>query len=151
MKYWLMKSEPETYSLDDLKRDGKTLWSGVRNYQARNFMSAMQAGDRFLFYHSNAEPSGVIGIGSVVRVGVADPTQFDKKSDYYDPKSNPETPRWTCAEVKFELKFPKFIPLDELRGHKSLAKMPLLQRGTRLSVHPVSAEEFKYILKLGGA
>ena len=143
--YWLMKSEP------DLRRDGSTLWSGVRNYQARNYMTEMRTGDRFLFYHSNAEPSGVVGTGQVLRAGVTDPTQFDKKSEYFDARSTPAQPRWTCAEVRFETIFPKFIPLEELRRHKVLANMPLLQKGTRLSVHPVSAAEFNYILKLGGA
>ena len=104
--YWLMKSEPNTYSIDDLKKDAKTIWDGVRNYQARNFMMRdMQVGDTVLFYHSSADPSGVSGIAKVSRKALPDPTQFDKKSKYYDPKSTKEKPRWYCVEVSYQEKF----------------------------------------------
>lgn len=151
MNHWLMKSEPETYSIEHMKKDKKTLWTGVRNYQARNFMmNEMKPGDKVLFYHSSAEPPGVAGIVEISRSAVADPTALDPKSDYYDPKASDDKPIWYCVEVKFVKAFKKLVPLDEIRSEKSLAKMPLLQRGQRLSVQPVSAQEFKTILKMAG-
>lgn len=149
MAYWLMKSEPEVYSIENLKKDKKSLWEGVRNYQARNFMSqSMKPGDLVLFYHSNAETTGVAGIAKVAGPAVPDPTQFNKKSEYFDPKSSPENPRWTCVPVEFVQKFPHVVPLQTLRETPSLAQMPLLQRGQRLSVQPVSHSEFQTILEL---
>lgn len=149
--YWLMKSEPDVYSIDDLERDGKTLWEGVRNYQARNFMAeGMKVGDLVLFYHSNAEPPGVAGIGKIVAEAVADPTQFNKKSEYYDAKSKPEKPRWSCVTVGFKARLSRFVPLDELRTVKELKNMKLLMRGQRLSVQPVTSAEFSKICSLGG-
>ncbi|MBX3019583.1 MAG: EVE domain-containing protein [Bdellovibrionaceae bacterium] len=149
MAYWLMKSEPEVYSIENLKKDKKSLWEGVRNYQARNFMTqAMKPGDLVLFYHSNAEPPGVAGLAKVAGPAVPDPTQFDKKSEYFDAKSTRENPRWNCVPVEFVEKFPDVLPLETLRGTKSLAKMALLQRGQRLSVQPVTAAEFETVLKM---
>lgn len=150
--FWLLKSEPESYSIDALAKDRKTLWTGVRNYLARNFMmDVMKPGDKFLFYHSNAEPSGVVGAGVIKRVNLADPTALDAKSDYYDPKSSKDHPIWFCAEVAFESKFARLVPLEELRGYKELAKMSLLQKGQRLSVMPVAKSEYDFVVKLAKA
>ena len=147
INYWLMKSEPESYSIDDLKRDKKTHWDGVRNYQVRNFMrDQMKVGDRAFFYHSNCEEPGIVGIVEVSAPAHADETQFDRKSDYYDPASKREEPRWVCADFKFVRKTP-LITLDELRKHKPLANMRLLQRGNRLSITPVDPREWEYIVK----
>lgn len=149
-KYWLMKSEPEVFSIEDLARDKKTLWEGVRNYQARNFMmKEMSLGDEILFYHSNAEPSGVAGLAGVSGLGYADPTQFDKKSDYYDAKSNREQPRWFCVEVQFLSKFKSLVSLADIKTHKALKGMGVLKQGNRLSIQPVTKEEFEFIKKLG--
>jgi len=143
-----MKSEPESYSIDQFAKDKKTLWSGVRNYQARNFMvDTMKPGEKFFFYHSNAEPAAIVGLGEIVRTGVADPTALDKKSDYYDPKASKDHPIWFCAEVKFIEKFASPLSLEEIRGIKELVSMPLLARGQRLSVQQVSAKDFAFILK----
>ena len=148
-KYWLMKSEPGNYSIGDLAKDRKTLWTGVRNYQARNFMmTGMSKGDEVLFYHSNAEPSGVAGRARVTRVGVADPTALDSKGMYYDPKASDDHPIWFCAEIEFVEEFPVLIPLTDLRANKALANMPLLQKGSRLSVQPVAAAEFAAVEKM---
>lgn len=149
MNYWLMKSEPSTYSIDDFAKDKKTLWTGVRNYQARNFMmNDMKAGDLFLFYHSNAEPPCAAGIGKIVRAGVVDPTALDKKSEYYEPKATKEKPIWHCAEVGFVEKFKTPVPLSELRDESRLKNMVLLKKGSRLSVQPVTAAEFEIICKM---
>ena len=152
MNHWLIKSEPDVFSIHDLaKAKGKTThWEGVRNYQARNFLRAMKRGDRCLFYHSNAEPSAVAGVVEVVREAYADPTAWDPKSDYHDPKASPDNPVWSMVDVKFVEIFPREIPLDELRGVKALAGMELLRRGSRLSVHPVTPVEFRTIRKLAG-
>lgn len=149
-KFWLMKSEPDVFSIDDLKRDKTTLWEGVRNYQARNFMiKEMTVGDLVLFYHSNAKPPGVAGIAVVSRGAEADPSAFDKKSEYYEPKATPERPIWECVEVKFVEKFKNYLSLDQLREVAALKDMLLLKRGTRLSIQPVSKKEFEVICKLG--
>lgn len=145
-QYWLMKSEPESYSIDQFAKDKKTLWTGVRNYQARNFMmTAMQPGDLFFFYHSNAEPSGIVGIGKIVRPAVVDPTALDAKSDYYDPKASTEKPIWYCAEVQFVKKFKSILSLQDLKTQKNLSELLLLQKGQRLSVQPVSKKHFELI------
>lgn len=148
MNYWLVKSEPEVYSIDDLARDKKTYWDGVRNYQARNFMrDEMQPGDQVFFYHSNAEPSGIAGIAEVVRKGYPDPSALDPKDPHYDPDSDPKKPTWYVVDLKFVKKLPRLIPLEELKALEGLAKMPLLQRGQRLSVQPVSGQEWRAILE----
>jgi predicted RNA-binding protein with PUA-like domain len=148
MKYWLAKTEPDVYSIDDLARDGKTLWTAVRNYQARNFLREMKRKDRVLIYHSNAEPPGLAGIAEVSEEDMADPTQFDKAGEYYDPKATREQPRWFCPEVRFVKKLPELVSLDRLRLHKSLEGLLLLQKGSRLSVIPVSKEHFHAMLEL---
>jgi predicted RNA-binding protein with PUA-like domain len=148
-QFWLMKSEPDEFSIDDLKRNKTTLWTGVRNYQARNFMKdQMKLGDSILFYHSNAEPPGVAGLAKVSKLNLVDPTQFDKKSDYFDPKVKPDQPRWFCVEVEFEKKFSELLSLAELRNHKPLEDMLLFKKGQRLSIQPVTQSHFDYICKL---
>lgn len=150
MNYWLMKSEPEEYSIDHLKKDKKTFWTGVRNYQARNFMmNDMKAHDQVLFYHSNAEPSGVAGLATLTGQLIADPLQFDKKSDYYDAKATHEKPIWFSAEVKYLTHFKNFISLQELKNHKELSSMLVIKKGQRLSIQPVTKREFDFITKLG--
>lgn len=149
MKHWLMKSEPDVFSIDDLAQKKETTWDGVRNYQARNFMmNDMKVGDRVLFYHSNTEPPGVAGVAVVSHEAVPDPSALDKKSEYFEPKASKEKPIWFCVKVKFDKKFPRVIPLDELRRQRVLAQMPLLKKGQRLSIQPVSKEEFDFICKL---
>lgn len=147
-----MKSEPDVFSIQDLKRDRKTLWEGVRNYQARNFMiKDMKVGDQVLFYHSNATPPGVAGLARVSGPAVPDPTQFDRKSEYFEPQSTKENPRWKCVEVEFQEIFPHFVSLEELRSRPELKKMLVLKKGQRLSIQPVTAEEFKAVCRLGRA
>lgn len=151
MKYWLMKSEPDVYSIDTLKKDQKTWWEGVRNYQARNFMmKEMAVGDLVLFYHSNAEPPGVAGLARVCATAQPDKTQFDKKSEYYDEKATKEKPPWFCVQVEFVKKFKHLVSLNDLRAEKSLADMLVLKKGQRLSVQPVDKKHFETVQKLGG-
>jgi predicted RNA-binding protein with PUA-like domain len=151
MQYWLMKSEPETFSIDDLKsRPKKTeAWDGVRNYQARNFMrDDMKKGDPILFYHSNCETPGIVGIAEVAREAYPDHTAQDPKSRYYDPKATSENPRWFMVDVKFVKKFPHTLSLVELKANPALKDMLLVQKGSRLSVMPVKENEWKAILKM---
>jgi predicted RNA-binding protein with PUA-like domain len=150
MQYWLIKSEPDVFSIHDLAKAKKktTHWEGVRNYQARNFLRAMKKGDLALFYHSNAEPSAVAGVVEVVREAYADASAWDPRSEYHDPKASPENPIWSMVDVKLVEIFSREVPLDELRGVKSLAGMELLRRGSRLSVHPVTPAEFRTIQSL---
>ena len=144
-----MKSEPNVYSFDDLLKDGRTMWDSIRNYQARNFMrDDMKIGDQVLFYHSNAKPPGVAGIAEVVSEPYPDPVQFDPASNYHDPKSDPDNPRWILVDVKPVEALPRFVSLEELRGAKSLSEMPLLQRGQRLSIQPVTAAQFRAVRKM---
>lgn len=149
MKRWLVKTEPDVYSIDDLKRDKKTWWTGVRNYQARNFLQAMEIGDLVLVYHSNAEPPGVVGVARVIATAQPDQTQFDKKGEYFDEKASQERPRWFCPQVAFDRKFKKQVALDELRESTELTGLLLLQRGSRLSVIPVADGHFNHIVKMG--
>jgi predicted RNA-binding protein with PUA-like domain len=152
MKYWLMKSEPDEFSIDDLERVGTEPWSGVRNYQARNFMRAMKRGDGVLFYHSSCAVPGVAGIGEVASDAHPDPTQFDRKSDYYDATSKREEPRWDLVDVRFKRKLGRVIALDEIKAiGERLGEFALTQRGNRLSVLPVTAAQWKAILALEGA
>ena len=146
MRYWLIKSEPDAYSIDDLERDGVEHWDGIRNYQARNIMrDEMEIGDRCLFYHSNAKPPGVVGIAEVVSEAYPDHTQFEPDSNYFDPKSDPDDPRWLMVDVKFIEKLPRLVGLPELRTYPELADMVLLNR-SRLSVQPVAPEEYEFIV-----
>ena len=150
-KYWLMKSEPESYSIDDLQRDGSEPWDGVRNYQARNFMRDMKVGDLALFYHSNAKPPGVAGVCRISKEAYPDPTQFDRKSRYYDPKSTKESPRWSLVDVSFVEKFDEEISLHVLKDTPQLDGMRVTQKGARLSVQPVDKKHFKHVLKMADA
>lgn len=143
-----MKSEPDVFSIDDLKRKRKEPWTGVRNYQARNFMKEMKLGDQVLFYHSSAEHIGVAGVMEVVTEAYPDPTQFDQKSEYFDEKSTPDKPRWEMVDVGFKSKFAELVTLEELRAEPKLEGLILLQRGTRLSVIPVEPKHFQLILKM---
>ena len=149
MNHWLMKSEPDTFSIDDLKRKKREAWDGVRNYQARNFMrDGMRVGDGVFFYHSNCAEPGIAGIAEVATDAYADPTQFDPKSKYFDPGSSRDSPRWMLVDVKFVKKLKRVITLDELKYHPALVEMALLRKGNRLSVMPVGAAEWRYILDL---
>lgn len=151
MNYWLMKSEPGEFSIDDLKQRPKKTepWDGVRNYQARNMMrDEMRKGDQAFFYHSNCDEPGIVGIMQIIREGYPDPTAFDPDDKHFDPKSDPDNPRWYLVDVKYKRKFKRTITLPELREHRALQNMKLLQRGNRLSVMPVSKEDWDYILSL---
>ena len=148
MNFWLYKTEPSVYSIDDLKKDKITFWDGVRNYQARNFMRDAAVGDLVLFYHSNANPPGVAGVAKIVKPAFPDPTQFNKRSKYFDPKATKDEPRWFCPELRFVKKFGVPIGLDTLRDKKALQDMVLLKRGSRLSIQPVSKKEYDTIIQL---
>jgi predicted RNA-binding protein with PUA-like domain len=153
MNYWLMKSEPDVFSFQDLKKRPKQTepWNGVRNYQARNFMrDEMKEGDLVLFYHSSCEIPGVAGIAKVSSKPYPDQTQFDKRSEYYYPKATLEYPRWFLVDVSFAEDLKKYVSLVELKHQKNLSEMRLLQRGNRLSILPVTKDEFHLIRKLGG-
>ena len=150
--FWLLKCEPDVYSIHDLARDGKTGWDGVRNYQVRNFMrDTMKAGDLGIFYHSNAAPSGAAGVLEILQVGLPDPSQFDRSSDYHDPKSDPKDPTWLMCEVGFVEAFSQVVPLERLRDEPALADMQILKRGNRLSITPLTKAEFDAIRALGGS
>ncbi|WAC61883.1 EVE domain-containing protein [Pseudoxanthomonas sp. SL93] len=149
-RYWLMKSEPDAFSIDDLKKVNVEPWNGVRNYQARNFMRSMQVGDGVLFYHSNCTVPGIVGTATVASAAYPDDTQFNPKSDYYDPKSTREEPRWSLVDVKFDRKLTRTIALDEIKQHADALGegFALTQRGNRLSVLPVTAAQWKLLLSL---
>ena len=150
-QYWLMKTEPTTYSIQDLAKEKKqtTHWDGVRNYQARNYMrDQMKLGDRVLIYHSNANPPGVAGVAKIVRESYPDHTSWDPKDKHYDEKSTAQNPRWFMVDIQLEEIFDAEIPLDELRGVKALAEMELLRKGSRLSVQPVRKKEFDAVTRL---
>lgn len=145
-----MKSEPDVFSIDDLERKGRAPWDGVRNYQARNFMrDDMRAGDWILFYHSNAAPPGVAGLARVCREAYPDPTAWDPKSAYHDPRSSPEHPVWLMVDVEFVERFPHFVSLDELKTDRALAGLMVTRRGMRLSVQPVDPAHFRRIRERG--
>jgi predicted RNA-binding protein with PUA-like domain len=149
MKHWIVKSEPAVFSIADLKRDGKTAWTGVRNYQARNFMrDEMAVGDPVLFYHSNAHPTGVAGIARVCSPAHMDATAWDVKSEFHDPKAKEDDTVWMCVDVGFVKKFSRIVTLDELRATPALKSLVLLQRGQRLSVQPVARAHFELILRM---
>ena len=149
MHYWLMKSEPDAFSIDDLARVGTEPWTGVRNYQARNFMrDGMKPGDGVLFYHSSCDEPGVVGLAEVASEAYPDPTQFDRRSDYHDPASTPENPRWMLVDVAFRRKLKRTITLAELKAEPKLEDFALLRRGNRLSVLPVTRAQWNCILAL---
>jgi len=151
-RYWLMKSEPSVFSFDDLRKkpDATDHWEGVRNYQARNFMREMKKGDKVLFYHSNCDIPGIVGIAEVVRAAYPDHTSWTPSSRYYDPKSSPRNPRWFMVDVRGKKRFGEIITLKQLREVPELASMQVLRKGQRLSVMPVTKEEFEKILGLVG-
>jgi predicted RNA-binding protein with PUA-like domain len=149
LKYWLLKTEPDVFSLDDLKRLGTDAWDGVRNYQARNNLTAMKPGDLGLFYHSRTAPPHVAGLCRVSKVAYPDPTAFDPKAKYFDSKSDPEKPRWFCPEVSYLCHFPQMVSLHDIKAVGHLSKMALVNN-TRLSVQPVTAAQFRRVCKMGG-
>lgn len=154
MRYWLMKSEPDTFSLDDLKsRPGKREpWDGIRNYQARNFMrDEMGKGDRVLFYHSNCKEPGVVGLAEIASdAAYPDPTQFDSKSDYHDPRSSRDNPRWLLVDLKYKATFDRVVTLKQIKEDPKLQDMLVVRKGQRLSIQPVEKSDFDHICKLGG-
>lgn len=148
-KYWLVKSEPSAYSIDDLMHDKITHWDGVRNYQARNYMrDEMKLGDKVLFYHSNAEPTAVVGVCEVAKEGYPDFSAFDQEDKHFDPKSKIDSPTWIMVNLKIIEKFLRPVALDEIKGNSKLQNMKLVQRGNRLSVMPIDKNEFNEIIKL---
>lgn len=151
-QYWLMKCEPETYSIADLERDGSTTWEGVRNYQARNLLrDDMKVGDGVLFYASNAAPSGVTGLAKIDRAAFPDPTAWKKGHEYFDAKSTPATPVWYSVSVAFVERFAAIVTLASLKASPGLGKMMVTQKGSRLSVQPVTREEYEIVARLGRA
>ena len=148
-QYWLMKSEPSVYSIDELRRDGFTCWEGVRNYKARNNMRTMKLGDEVLYYHSNAKPPGVVGIARVCREAYPDHYAFDKKSEYFDAKSDPQNPRWFMVDVEFVSRAPEQLNLPDIKADPALAEMELMRYG-RLSVQSVKKSEFDRVKKMAG-
>jgi predicted RNA-binding protein with PUA-like domain len=149
MNYWLIKSEPSIYSLDDMERDQSCIWDGVRNYQARNFLRRMTRGDLAFFYHSNTKYPGIAGLVKVIESDIADPTQFDPNSQYFDPKSTVQTPRWQTVRVEFVQQFSNFITLAQLKQQFTPDELLLVRRGNRLSVMPVAETVAQQILTLG--
>ena len=151
MRRWLMKSEPSVYSIEDLRRDGRSMWEGCRNYLVRNRLrDEVRPGDTAFFHHSNANPSGIAGIMEVVSEAYPDPTQFDAESPYFDPKSSPDRPRWLAVDVQFVRAFARVVPLAELKAHPLLGGMEVCRKGQRLSVLPVTEEEWEAVLGLPG-
>ncbi len=150
MAYWLIKSEPDVYGIDAMEREGVGIWDGVRNYQARNYLKAMAVGDYAFFYHSNAKPPGLAGLVRIAEAQVVDPTQFDPDSDYFDPKSSPDQPRWHTVKCQYVETLPKLVPLDVLRDRFAPEELAVVKRGTRLSVLPVEPMIAKRLLDLGG-
>ncbi len=152
-RYWLMKSEPDAFSFDDLlaARGKRTHWDGIRNYQARNFMrDDMKKGDRVLYYHSNAKPPGVVGVAEVVKEAYPDHTQFDPDSKYHDAKSDPDEPRWLMVDIRALAALPEAVSLDDLKANPKLEEMAVVQRGQRLSIQPVTPAEWAEVLAMGG-
>ena len=146
MNYWLMKSEPDAYSIETLEKDKETIWDGIRNYQARNFMRKMEIGDKAFFYHSNCKPPGIVGLMEIVSKNIIDPTQFDKNSKYFDSKSNKFNPRWDCVKVKFLLKSKEIISLQELRSLFNEDELLVVKKGNRLSILPVIEKSANLII-----
>lgn len=149
MKYWLFKTEPTSYSIDDLKRDKETLWTGIRNYQVRNMLrDEVDKGDKVLIYHSSCDAVGIVGLAEVIGSGEADKTALDSKDHHFDPKSTKENPVWYCAKIKFVKKFKTTLLLKDIKEHVELMEMKLIQKGSRLSVTPVKKSEYDFILKI---
>jgi len=147
INYWLMKSEPDAYSIKDLKKEKETLWDGIRNYQARNFMRSMQIGDKAFFYHSNTKPPGIVGLMEIIETNLIDPYQFDENSKYYDKKSNKEHPRWDCVKTKYICEFKNMITLKELSKTYTSEELTLVRKGNRLSIMPIKKDIAMELLK----
>ncbi len=145
--YWLMKSEPDVYGIDNLQQESITLWDGIRNYQARNFMRSMNIGDQAFFYHSNCKEPSIVGIMEVIKVRIIDPTQFDTNSKYYDPKSRKESPRWDCVQMKYIGEFNRYINLHQLKEIYSPDDLQVVRKGNRLSIMPVPKNTANDLLK----
>ena len=146
-----MKSEPDVYGIQHLQKEVTTLWDGIRNYQARNFMRSMSIGDRAFFYHSNAKPPGIVGMMEVIETGITDPSQFDSGNKYFDPKSKPEAPRWDCVRLKYIGTFGSLLSLDALREQFSVEDLPVVRQGNRLSILPVPEASAERLLTLLGS
>tara|TARA_Y100000589_G_scaffold250284_1_gene238417 strand:- start:53 stop:514 length:462 start_codon:yes stop_codon:yes gene_type:complete len=144
--YWLMKSEPDAYSIETLEKEKETIWDGIRNYQARNFMRNMEIGDQAFFYHSNCKPPGIVGLMEIVKTNIVDPTQFDQNSKYYDAKSEKQNPRWDCVKVKFLFKSKEIISLQELRKLFSEEELKVVKKGNRLSILPVEKKSADFLI-----
>lgn len=151
MHYWLMKSEPDVYSIADLQRQPEEIWDGVRNYQARNFLRAMQVDDLAFFYHSNTKPPGIVGLMKIIEADIVDPTQFDEASKYYDPKSDRDNPRWRTVKVGYVETFTQPVPLETLKATFTPDQLWVVKRGNRLSVMPVQDSTATQILQMAGA
>ncbi len=146
ISYWLMKSEPDAYGIDDLQQEKSTLWDGIRNYQARNFMRSMKIKDKAFFYHSNCKQPAIVGLMEVMETHLTDPTQFDKNSKYFDQKSSPENPKWDCVRLKYLGRYKKVLSLQEIKENYQSQKLQLIRKGNRLSIMPISVQiaiEFK--------
>jgi len=150
MAHWLMKSEPDVYGIHHLQQEGTTLWDGIRNYQARNFMRSMAIGDGAFFYHSNAKPPGIVGMMEVIETGLTDPSQFDPASKYFDPKSKPQAPRWDCVRLRYVGTFAELLSLDQLREQFSVEELAVVRQGNRLSILPVPEASATRLLDLLG-
>ncbi len=144
--YWLMKSEPDAYSIETLEKEKETIWDGIRNYQARNFMRNMEIGDQAFFYHSNCKPPGIVGLMEIVKTNIVDPTQFDQNSKYYDAKSEKQNPRWDCVKVKFLFKSKEIISLQELRKLFNEEELKVVKKGNRLSILPVEKKSADFLI-----
>jgi len=152
MKYWLFKTEPDAYSIHDLEAAGVDLWDGIRNYQARNFIrDEMRPGDKVLIYHSRVQPPGVVGEAEIASEPYPDPTQFDPVAKYHDPKSDPDNPRWMTIDVRHQRTYAEAVPLPELKQTPGLEDMMVVKKGMRLSIQPVTAEQWRIVRKLAGA
>ena len=145
--FWLMKSEPDAYSIDSLRNEDVTLWDGIRNYQARNFMRNMQKGDKVFFYHSNCKPPGIVGLMEVIELNIIDPTQFETESKYFDPKSKTDSPRWDCVKVKYLFKSNEILSLPKLKTLFNEDELLVVKKGNRLSILPVKNDVAEIILK----
>ncbi len=148
--YWLMKSEPDAYSIHDLQKENETLWDGIRNYQARNFMRSMKKGDISFFYHSNCKPPGIVGLMEVIATKLVDPTQFQKDSKYYDPKSSIDNPRWDCTKLKYLGVFNTKLSLSEIASEFNPEELRLIKKGNRLSIMPIEKEISNRLLEMLG-
>ena len=147
INYWLMKSEPDAYSIKDLRNEKETLWDGIRNYQARNFMRSMKVGDQAFFYHSNTKPPGIVGLMEIIQTNLIDPYQFDESSKYFDEKSNKDSPRWDCVKTKYICEFKNMITLKELSQTYTSDELTLVRKGNRLSIMPIKKDIAMELLK----